>query len=177
MKNSIFLLCSLSGLILCIQSFSQDTDSSFIQLKEATLENKQSFACWRVDYYICTGIAYAKSMGQSVDDFAEFVGNRHNLGNPNTATLKSVIQTGHYVITSYPGGEFEVISESDSIIVAKSNRPYKDYFKEGPLIGVTLEEFEKYFWSHVAIMHSKLNIDFKYEISGNEVIQTISYSR
>ena len=177
MKTSIRILWSLFGLILSIQSYAQDTTTFKIQFQETPLERKHRFTAWRVDYYICTAIAYAKSMDQSVEDFAEFVGKHHSLANPNNATLAAVAQDAHYVITSYPRGQYQIISESDSVIVAKSNRPYKGYYKNGPMLGVTIDEFEKYFWGHVTIMHSKLNMDFKYEIKEDEVIQTISYKK
>ncbi len=171
-----FLLTSV-GLMLYVLSYAQDNSAFKTQLQETTLESKHSFTAWRVDWYICTGIAYAKSMGQTVEDFAEFVGKHHSLGNPNNATLATVAKSGHYVMTSYPGGQYQIISESDSVIVAKSNRPYKIYYRDGPMLGITIDEFEKYFWGHVAIMHSKLNMDFKYEIKEDEVIQTISYKK
>ncbi len=148
-----------------------------IQLQEAPIEKKHQFTAWRVDYYICTAIAYAKSMGQNAEDFAKFVGQRHSIGNPDSATLETVAKSGHFVMTSYPGGKYEIISKSDSVLVAKSNRPYKAYFENGPIFGVTLDEFEKYFWEHVAVMHSKLNMNFKYEINGDEVLQTVTYKK
>jgi hypothetical protein len=177
MKTNFRILLTLFGVMLNVLCFTQDPSTSKIQFEETPLEGKHSFTASRVDYYICTAIAYAKSMGQSVEDFAEFVGQRHGIVNPNNATLAAVAQAGHYVMTSYPGGLYQIISESDSVIVSKSNRPYKLYYKDGPMLGVTLDDFEEYFWGHVAIMHSKLKMDFKYEIMENEVIQTISYKK
>ena len=46
-------------------------------MKATSLEGKHWFTAWRVDYYICTAIAYAKSMGKDANDFAEFVGTHH----------------------------------------------------------------------------------------------------
>ncbi|MGZ2369236.1 hypothetical protein ACXR6G_05590 [Ancylomarina sp. YFZ004] len=169
-----FLLTSV-GFLLYVLSYAQDTSAFKIQLQETTLESKHSHTAWRLDYYICTGIAYAKSMGQSVEDFAKFVGKHHDLTYPNDQTLSAAVQTGHYVLTSYPGGKFEIISESDSVILAKSNRPYKKYYKDGPMLGVTIDEFERYLWGHVAIMARKINIDFEYEIKDDEVLLIFSY--
>ncbi len=115
-------------------------------------------------------------MGQSVEDFAKFVGKHHDL-NPTNQTLSGVAETSNLVMTNYPGGKYEIISESDSVIVAKSNRSYKIYYKDGPMLGVTIDEFEKYLFGHVAIMASKINIDFKYEIKEDEVLQTFSYTK
>ena len=177
MKANFRILLTSFGVLLCLLCTGQEKASSNIQFKEIPLEDIQRFTAWRTDYYICTGIAYAKSMGQSVEDFAEFVGNLHSLGDPNNATLASVAKTCHLVITSYPGGKYEIISESDSMLVAKWNRPYKVYYKNGSMLGVSLDEFEKYLYGHVAIMASKLNIDSKYEISENEVIHTLTYKK
>lgn len=177
MKNYLKFLITLIGVMFNLFCFAQETKTPKVQLKEASIEEKHSYTAWRVDYYICTGIAYAKSTGQSVEDFAEFVGHLHRMGDANTATLMSVVDLGHSVMTSYPNGKYEVISETDSVITAKSNRPYKKYYQNGPMLGVTLDEFEKYFWEHIAIMHNRLNMDFKYEIKENEVLQTVSYKK
>ena len=173
MKAKFLFLTVIVAFLFCTKSYSQDTSYTKIELEETLLKDKHIFTTWRVDYYICTGIAYAKSMGQSVEDFAEFVGKHHSLTYPDDETLSGVAKSGHYVMTSYPWGKYEIISESDSVIVAKSNRLYKN----GPMLDVTIEEFEKYFWGHVVIMASKINIDFKYEIRENEVIQTFSYKK
>lgn len=177
MKAKILFLTVIIAFLFCTKSYSQDTSYTKIELEETLLKDKHIFATWRVDYYICTGIAYAKSMGQSVEDFAKFVGKHHTLTYPNEQTLSGVARISHLVLTNYPGGKYEIISESDSVIVAKSNRPYKVYYENGPQLNVTIEEFEKYFWGHVVIMASKINIDFKYEIRENEVIQTFSYKK
>ena len=177
MKTKVLILSVILTLLTCIICYSQDSQGIKIQLKEIPLERKHNYTTWRVDYYICTGIAYAKSMGQSVEDFAKFVAKYHNLTYPNNKTLSGVAETSNLVMTNYPGGKYEIISESDSVIVAKSNRPYKIYYEDGPLLGVTIDEFEKYFWGHAAIMASKINIDFKYEIKEDEVIQTFSYKK
>jgi hypothetical protein len=177
MKAKIIILLAISNLLFCSICYSQDNRNAKTQLKEIPLESKHNFATWRVDYYICTGIAYAKSLGKSVEDFTKFVGENHDLTNPNNQTLSGVAETSNLVITNYQGGKYEIISESDSVIVAKSNRPYKIYYKDGPMLGVTIDEFEKYLFGHVAIMASKINIDFKYEITEDEVLQTFSYEK
>jgi hypothetical protein len=175
MKTTLGCLLVLMGVTICVFAYSQDNAKHKIQFQESSLESKHEFTAWRVDWYICTGIAYAKSMGQSVEDFANYVGNHHGLGDPETATLATVAYAGHTVLTSYPEGTLEIISESDSMIVFRSNRPYKEYYRNGPMLGVTLDEFERYFWGHVAIMAGKLNINYDYEIKEDEIISTLSY--
>ena len=177
MKTKFRILITFLGMAIISPNYAQDATISKIQFQETPIEGKLSYTAWRIDYYICTGIAYAKSMGQSVEDFAEFVGKHHHIGDPKTATLASVAHLAHFVMTCYPGGKVDIVAESDSMVVLKSNKPYKDYYKDGPMLGVTLDEFEKYLFGHVAIMASKLNMDFKYEIKEDEVIQTLTYKK
>lgn len=57
MKNNFVLLLTLLFLLIGKQGFSQETQNSEITLTDRTVEAKRSWAVWRTDYYICTGIA------------------------------------------------------------------------------------------------------------------------
>jgi len=151
-------------------SIAQHTNSDVVQPQEASLEEKLAGSAWRTDYYICTGIAYAKKNGKTVEDFTEFVGNLHDLGK----NLEDVVNVMYSVPKTYPNGEAEVLSKTDSQAVVRINRPWSAYFKNGLLLGVSLEEFESYLFGHLMIMGNKidLQLDFKYE-GENEVIITI----
>ena len=173
MKKAI--LFSTALLFLYLTGGSQDINNQETLFKEIPIETKHKYAVWRTDYYICTGIAYAKSMGQSIEDFAKFVAKHHNMTSPSDTSLINVARTAHFVITTYPGGEFQLVSESDSVVIVKTNRPYKNYFSNGPVLGVTLEEFEDYLFGHVALMTSKINISCYYEVEDEEVLCTFSY--
>jgi hypothetical protein len=174
------LLC-ITLLLIPNNVFCQETkkalarDSTYvkIQLKDATVEQKERYAVWRTDYYICTGIAYAKSVGQTVDDFAVFVAGKHNLGNGDNG-LPPVVKLFHFVFESYPNGQFDIISETDSVVTMKSNRPYSASFNEGPVLGVTLDEFERFLYQHIRIMASNIGIDFAYHNEGDSMIFTLA---
>ena len=150
-------------------------DSAYIkiQLKDATVEQKERYAVWRTDYYICTGIAYAKSLGQTVDDFAEFVAGKHNLGSGDQG-LAQIVELFHFVLESYPNSQFDIISESDSLVKMKSNRPYAAYFRSGPIFGVTLEEFERFLYQHILIMADKIGFNFDYHLEGDSMILNLA---
>ena len=142
--------------------------SSVIHPKEATVHEKLAYSVWRTDYYICTGIAYAKKNGKTVEDFTEFVGNMHSMGkNP-----EDVVDVMCYVPKTYPYGEAEVLSKTDSTAVIRINRPWSEYFKNGLLLGVSLEEFESYLFGHLIIMGKKidLHLDFKHEDESDVII-------
>jgi hypothetical protein len=54
------------------------------------------------------------------------------------------------------------------------NRAYSPYFRNGPVLGVSMEEFERYLYGHVAIMTKQIGIDSKYDIKEDTVLGIIS---
>jgi hypothetical protein len=150
-------------------------DSSYvkIELKDATIEQKEKYAVWRSDYYICTGIAYAKSIGQTVEDFATFVASKHYLGSREKG-LTPVVKLLHFVFESYPDGHLDIIEESDSAVTMSCNRPYSTYFSEGPVLEVTLEEFERFLYQHIKMMAKNIGIDFTYFREGDSMVFTLA---
>ena len=79
------LLCKVASLgclyiTLFICGFSQaPTQNKVLTQSDSVrlVSGKLSWSVWRTDYYICTGIAYAKSLGKTPEDFGVFVGNEH----------------------------------------------------------------------------------------------------
>lgn len=169
MKAKIACISITMILLFGNAAVSQKTNHNEISLSPWPVEQIANFAVWRTDYYICTGIAYAKSRGLTVDDFAEFVGTHHSLENVDTKHVEQPVRILYHLINNYPNGKFEIISESDSSATVRFNRPYAEYFKNGPQLGVSLEEFEKFLYGHITILLERKDIDFKYHIHGEEI--------
>ena len=167
----VFCLLTLTSFILKGQGYQK------IQLKDyfSSVDEKANWAVWRTDYYICTGIAYAKSIGKSSSDFAVFVGNHHSW--EGIKGLEPAVQLLNGLIKLYPGGQFEITSESDTLVNMQSNRPYKVYFKNDDMLGVTVEEFESCLWGHIAILADRVGINFKYKIVDDQIISSVTLKR
>jgi hypothetical protein len=69
---------------------------------------------------------------------------------------------------------FQIITENDIEVKAKFNRPYSEYFKDGPMLGVTLQEFENFLWTHISIALKRIDIDFKYEVNGDHIDSSLT---
>ena len=79
------------------------------------------------------------------------------------------MKTINFIITNYPGGKFEVVSDTKNSVQVKMNRAYRIYFEKGPILEVSLEEFENYLWGHIKIMFAELGVKFDYEIGPDEI--------
>ncbi len=165
-------MCLLTSIAVCQQPTAQK-----IELNPPTVETTASYAVWRTDYYICTGIAYAKSLGKTVDDFAQFVGNNHSLEILRGKGLEPVVKLLNFVVRNYKNGTFEIIAESDSSVAMRSNRPYAPYFTGGSMLGVSLDEFERCLWEHIVISTSRIGLDFRYKIQGDQITSTLSIGK
>lgn len=158
--------------------FSQNQTHQKIQLNDwDSVLSKANWAIWRTDFYICTGIAYAKTLGKTTDDFAQFIGNAHSWDAINDKDLPAAVQILYYLITLYENGKFEILAQSDTLVTMKSNRPYKHYFNDGHMLGVTIDEFESCLWGHIAILAERREIDFIYKINDDEIISSLEIKK
>jgi len=170
----VFNLSLLGTFALC-----QEQEHQKIQLKDpfSSIEKKANYNIWRTDYYICTGIAYSKSQGKTVEDFTKFVGTHHSWSGIKGKGLEPAVQILNGLIKLYEDGKFEILSESDTLVTMQSNRPYREYFKNGPMLGVSLDEFESCLWGHIIILADRIGLIFKYNIEGDQIVSSLNIKK
>ncbi len=155
---------------------SQADSSATIQLPPPSAEQIAGFAVWRVDYYICTCIAYAKSLGKTVEELISYVGNAHDWEEMRGKGVVPPVRFLYFLIMNYKNGEFEILSQSDISIQMRFNRPYAPFFANDPMLGVSIEEFESFLWDHITIMAKRIELDFIYQVEGDFISATLSLS-
>ena len=111
---NLIIVIILSLIITC----SNNKEPSGIELTKASIENRTNYAVWRADFYICSGIAYSKSVGKSPDDFMNFIAETHvvTLNPMKGKGLEPIVELLHLYITNYPNGTFEIISELENTV-------------------------------------------------------------
>jgi hypothetical protein len=178
MNVSARSLFTSAFLLLASFAVSQERIHQKIKLTDwDSVESKANFAVWRTDFYICTGIAYAKTLGKTTDDFAHFVGNAHSWDEIKGKGLSPAVQLLYGLIRLYKNGKFEIVFESDTLVTMRSNRPYMLYFNDGPMLGVSIDEFERCLWGHIAILADRVGLLFKYRIEGDQITSTLSIKK
>jgi hypothetical protein len=94
-----------------------------------------------------SGIAYAKSLGKTAEDFAETISDvfAPGWGEPGSGSLE-IVRGMHRNHSIWPNCEFELVEQSEESVTARVNRPWAGYFGDDEISeGVTLEEYEKTF--------------------------------
>jgi hypothetical protein len=175
MNTSTRFIFTFAFLVFASFAFSQERIYQKIKLIDwDSVGSRANFAVWRTDFYICTGIAYAKTLGKTTDDFAHFVGHTHSWDEIKGKGLAPAVQTLYGLIKLYENGKFEIVSESDTLVTMRSNRPYMPYFKDGPMLGVSIEEFERCLWGHIAILADRVGLLFKYKIEADQITLSLT---
>ena len=174
--NTKIIISVFVAFLYSTNTFSQEQSDKF-QLQEISNERKHSYSVFRTDYYICTGIAYAKSVGMTVQDFAKFVASKHSMTSSRDTSIAAIMRTLHMVTTTYPSGIFKILNQSETKAYMIWNRPYASYFKSGPVLGVSLDEFETYLYGHIDIMTKRIGVNFNYNIKGDTVYGNLSRYR
>ena len=175
MTNKLIIWAILILFAFASSSLAQEK----MQMPELTDQMKKNRAVWLMDLYVCTGIAHAKSLGKTAEDYGKFVGEQVV---PNWAGRKGqgsapFIQAMNIRMQIYQKGTFEIVSEAETSITVKMNRPYSGYFYAGELYGVMLDEYEA-FQEQVAIaITDYLGMKYKQKVEGEYLIVSLTLKK
>lgn len=123
-------------------------------------------------------IAYAKAMGQTPEELAEFWGEMYASGweRRREQGPAGMLQAYAYNLASPALAVVEVISQSRDSITARMNRPYiTHYFGEDhEAFGVTVEEYERVVEIISQMIADYLDLTFEQRIEGEWIVFTIA---
>ena len=135
----IFLLPLLTNMVLA-----QEQNNEKKPLPELTIEQKWQRSNWMVDVMMITGINQAKSNGNTVKYWGEFIGELFAPGWEGIKTPWGMLRGMYRNYQLNPGFEMKMIKESNDAVTFRFNRPYKSRFGDsGEAYGVSLKEYEK----------------------------------
>ncbi|NOR12304.1 MAG: hypothetical protein GQ545_03530 [Candidatus Aminicenantes bacterium] len=176
MRTKTIMGTILAVFILSAFIIAQEQTEQKIELPERTPEWKLGRSVRHMDLFICTGIAYAKSLGKTAEDYGKFVGEKFapSWEGAKGQGVAPLIRTwsGHWQL--YKNGKFEIVSESETSVTTKFNRPYSAYFKDGDLYGVTVNEYETFLEKIGVAIANYLGLKYEQKVEGDNLIVTIS---
>jgi hypothetical protein len=157
---------------LCVVA--QPVSAQLVDLTDdRTAEQKWLRSTYLSTFVVVTGIAYAKSVGQTPEHFARFLG---EIAGPSwgSETPASFVRGVYRNYRMYDGLQFEVLEESEGEIRARMNMPYAGYFGEsGESEGVTLEEFVQVFAIGYEMIADHLGFDMIHKVQGDWIELTV----
>jgi hypothetical protein len=172
LRNKAIIGAILIFFILVSNGLAQEK----MELPDRTAQMKLNRAVWQMDLYICTGIAYAKSLGNTAEDYGKFVGEQvlPNWAGRKGQGLAPVIQAISVRWEIYQKGTFEIVSETETSVTIRMNRPYANYFYSGDLYGVTLKEYEAFLEQMAIAIMDYLGMKYEQAVEGEYLIATIA---
>ena len=130
--------------LLTTAVLAQDQNNEKKPLPELTLEQKWQRSNWLVDVMMITGINQAKSHGNTVKNWGEFMGELLAPGWEGIKTPWDMLRAMYRNYQLTPGFEMQMIKESNDAVTFRFNRPYKSRFGDsGEVYGVSVKEYEK----------------------------------
>ena len=123
-----------------------------------------------------SGIAYAKTMGQSVEAYAGSMADLFvpGWGEPGSGSL-AVVRGMHRNFSLWPDCEFEIVEQSGTAVTVRTNRPWSVFFGEDETwYGVTVQEYETFFGVFNSRLADHLGLGYEEWTEGDWLYLTFS---
>ena len=146
------------------------------ELGEYTVEQRWGRAGSQMTLSWVAAIAYAKSIGQSVEEYSNFCVEMFSpsWGGAGSGSV-NIIRGMHRNFMMWPDTEFELVDASATSVTAKVNRPWSSYFGEDRRwYGVTQEEFERMFQIFNEGIANHLGLDYSDRTEGDWLFMTFT---
>lgn len=173
MKARTFtLLLATTWLTIPVGSRAQDVP----ELRDFTIEQRWERAASQLSVSWVAALAYAKSVGQSVDEYADFCVAffAPGWGEPGSGSV-NIVRGMQRNYMMFPETEFELVEASATSVTARVNHPWARYFGEDRVwYGITQDEFERVFQIFNRGLSEHLGLDFSDRTEGDWYYMTFA---
>ncbi len=179
MRNITKLVSVLFVSIFCISIYAQEKKEQTeqkIELPKLYLEQKLDRAVLNVTSFITGGIAYAKSLGKTPEDYGKFIGEKFAPGwdGIKGKGIAPFIRGMYRNFQSDVNCHWEILSESDKSVKVQMNRFGDAIIKADTETGVTTEEFDRCMGNVMEAITNHLGFDFKQELKEDWIVFTVT---
>lgn len=173
MKSKIIVGISLFIFTISSLSFPQEQTKQAIELPQKTLEYKVERGVINTLSWIYAGIAYAKSKGDTTEDFARYGLNAWG-SYWKDLDIKAFIQKWHRIFSTDFHFKMEILSATENSVEAKMTIFARRCAETFAVSGVTEEEYVRFICSSVSSMAEFLGWDYKQKLEGEWLYFTVS---
>lgn len=128
----------------------------------------------QANYFILNSISYAKSLGKTVDDIANFSGDQFKIGWNKDNGFNGFVNGVKYNWVSFvPGGEFKILEQDDNHFKFSVKDIFPYLKNNSPSFNVTYDEYLTF----LNIVHEKIaehmGAEYTQKVANEEIIITI----
>ena len=171
------LFCSAAAIfIFCFSGLAQEKNIQKIELPKWYLEQKLDQTVINLTATMTAGIAFAKSLGKSPEDFGKFLGNSFSPGweGMKGKGIAPLFKWMYINLQADKSFKLEIISETEKSVQARRTRFDEATLKEFSHLGVTVEEYDRFWgklWEEIA---NYLGLEYTQKVEGNWIIMKIN---
>ncbi len=149
--------------------------STFRQL---TVEQKWATAEENLIYFIVCGITYARTRGQTAEDFGGWAG---QVAMPLWEKEKSqdlgplgMVEGISHDMQQFHGFQLEILDESEKRVRARMKRFGENVIRQQPQYEISVDEYIRFFDQKWRIIADFLGLTYKQQVEGDWVVFTVS---
>jgi hypothetical protein len=146
------------------------------ELGEYTMEQRWNRAGSQLTVSWVAAMAYAKSIGHSVEEYSHFCVEMFapGWGEPGSGSV-NIVRGVHRNLMIWPDTEFTLVEASATSVTARVNHPWAGYFGEDRTwYGITQDEFDRMFQIFNEGIANHLGLDYSERTEGDWVYWTFT---
>jgi len=179
MKNKTNISLLVLIFIFSISAYAQEKKiqtAQKIKLPELNVNQKLDRAVMNFTVFLTGGIAYAKSMGKTPEEYGKFIGEVLSPGwnSVKGKGISSFIEGMYTNFESDVNCRWDILNESDNSVTVKMNRYGDAFVKAYAETGVTTEDYDQFIGEMMKTIANYLGFNYTQELKGDWVVFTVS---
>lgn len=151
---------SLSLFVTCLFLFNLSYAQDKLSVPELTEQQKQEVLYNHVISYAASGVSYAKSLGKSPEEYGRYVGSLFTPFWDPAAGLQGFAGQFMFIMAGiHPANEMNIVDQDENSIRVRLKNVDKP-FKQGPLLGVSYEEYLEFSNGLLVVLAEFMKLDF-----------------
>lgn len=176
MKAKPVMSAILVVLLLCSSRLTRGGEGQTVDLPQLTLEQKLDRSVRNTVGREVVGIAYAKSMGKTAEDFGEFMGRQTAFFWADIKEKGPVpfVQYWYRFLQTDRSSSMEIVSVTHTSVTARMSVYGVASVRALERLGVTVEEYARYLGKMSELLADYVGLDYSQELEGDWIVFTVA---
>jgi hypothetical protein len=179
MKRKAIVWTILAVFVLSFSVLAQEKEKQNIELPQLNLEQKLDRSVKNTTGRDVVGIAYAKSMGKTPEDYGEFMGKQMACFWVDIKGKGPVpfVQYWYRFLQTDRSSKMEIVSVSETLVKGKMTVYGVTHLKAFADVGVTVEEYVRYLGKFSEMLADYVGLEYKQTREGDWIVFTVTQNR